>query len=200
MLARLPRGRARVGLLGGSFNPAHDGHLYISQAALRRLGLDRVWWLVSPGNPLKKKDSMASLQMRLSHAHLIARNSSRIDVSDLEREIQTVYTIDTVDYLIRVFPHIRFVWLMGADNLTQIPEWRRWPLLFRALPIAVFDRSTYAREALLSQAGRFFARSRLPSRMAARLGSSKSPAWVFVRARPHPESGTRLRREGMWWC
>ena len=200
MLARLPRRRARIGLLGGSFNPAHDGHLYISQAALRRLGLDRVWWLVSPGNPLKKKSGMASLQARLSHAHLIARNSTRIDVSDLEREIQTVYTVDTVGYLTRVLPHVKFVWLMGADNLTQIPEWRRWPLLFRALPIAVFDRSTYAREALLSQAGRFFARSRLPSRMAARLGCRKSPTWVFVRARLHPESGTRLRRRGVWQC
>lgn len=200
MLARLPRRRARIGLLGGSFNPAHDGHLYISQAALRRLGLDRVWWLVSPGNPLKKKSGMASLQARLSHAHLIARDSSRIDVSDLEREIQTVYTIDTVGYLTRVLPHVKFVWLMGADNLTQIPEWRRWPLLFRVLPIAVFDRSTYAREALLSEAGRFFARSRLPSRMAARLGYSKSPTWVFVRSRLHPESGTRLRHQGMWRC
>ena len=200
MLARLPRRRARIGLLGGSFNPAHDGHLYISQAALRRLGLDRVWWLVSPGNPLKKKSGMASLQARLSHAHLIARDSSRIDVSDLEREIQTVYTIDTVGYLTRVLPHVKFVWLMGADNLTQIPEWRRWPLLFRVLPIAVFDRSTYAREALLSEAGRFFARSRLPSRMAARLGHSKSPTWVFVRSRLHPESGTRLRHQGMWRC
>jgi len=200
LLARLPRRRARIGLLGGSFNPAHDGHLYISQAALRRLGLDRVWWLVSPGNPLKKKSGMASLQARLSHAHLIARDSSRIDVSDLEREIQTVYTIDTVGYLTRVLPHVKFVWLMGADNLTQIPEWRRWPLLFRVLPIAVFDRSTYAREALLSEAGRFFARSRLPSRMAARLGYSKSPTWVFVRSRLHPESGTRLRHQGMWRC
>ena len=200
MLARLPRRRARIGLLGGSFNPAHDGHLYISQAALRRLGLDRVWWLVSPGNPLKKKSGMASLQARLSHAHLIARDSSRIDVSDLEREIQTVYTIDTVGYLTKVLPHVKFVWLMGADNLTQIPEWRRWPLLFRVLPIAVFDRSTYAREALLSEAGRFFARSRLPSRMAARLGYRKSPTWVFVRSRLHPESGTRLRHQGMWRC
>jgi nicotinate-nucleotide adenylyltransferase len=200
LLARLPRRRARIGLLGGSFNPAHDGHLYISQAALRRLGLDRVWWLVSPGNPLKKKSGMASLQARLSHAHLIARDSSRIDVSDLEREIQTVYTIDTVGYLTRVLPHVKFVWLMGADNLTQIPEWRRWPLLFRVLPIAVFDRSTYAREALLSEAGRFFARSRLPSRMAGRLGYSKSPTWVFVRSRLHPESGTRLRHQGMWRC
>ena len=200
MLARLPRRRARIGLLGGSFNPAHDGHLYISQVALRRLGLDRVWWLVSPGNPLKKKSGMASLQARLSHAHLIARDNSRIDVSDLEREIQTVYTIDTVGYLTRALPHVKFVWLMGADNLTQIPEWRRWPFLFRVLPIAVFDRSTYAREALLSEAGRFFARSRLPSRMAARLGYSKSPTWVFVRSRLHPESGTRLRRQGMWRC
>ena len=197
MLARLPRRRARVGLLGGSFNPAHDGHLYISQVALHRLGLDRVWWLVSPGNPLKKKTGMASLQARLSRAHLIA-GGSRIDASDLGREIHTVYTVDTVRYLTKELPHIRFVWLMGADNLTQICEWRRWPLLFGTLPIAVFDRPTYARKALLSQAGRVFARSRLPSRVAASLASSKLPAWVFVRARSHSESGTRLRRLGTW--
>ena len=152
--------------------------------------------MVSPQNPLKGKVGMASLEARLLHARSIA-GSSRIDASDLERQINTIYTVDTVRYLTRTLPHIRFVWLMGADNLAEVAEWRRWPLLFESLPIAIFDRPTYARKALISQAVRFFSRSRLSSRAATRLACSKSPAWVFIHAQLHPESGTRLRRHGM---
>ena len=155
-----------------------------------------MWWLVSPQNPLKAKIGMASLETRHLHARSIA-GSSRIDASDLERQINTIYTVDTVRYLTRALPHIRFVWLMGADNLAQVSEWRRWPLLFESLPIAIFDRPTYARKALISQAGRFFSRSRLSSRAATRLAYSKSPAWIFINAQLHSESGTRLRRRGM---
>ena len=115
----------RIGLLGGSFNPAHAGHRYISTEALRRLDLDEVWWLVSPQNPLKSQSGMAPFSQRLSHAASVARHP-RIRVSAIEAEMGTRYTADTLAMLVRRFPAARFVWLMGADNLMQIPKWRDW--------------------------------------------------------------------------
>ena len=131
----------RVGLLGGSFNPAHGGHLHVSREALKRLDLDEVWWLVAPQNPLKAVRGMAPFDKRLAGAKRLARDP-RIRVLDLERRLGTRYTVDTVAALRRLFPKIRFVWLMGADNLAQIRHWQRWTRIFAALPIAVFARPT----------------------------------------------------------
>jgi nicotinate-nucleotide adenylyltransferase len=128
---------------GGSFNPAHRGHLEISRAALKRLGLDQVWWLVSPQNPLKPERGMAPLGQRLTGARRLARDL-RIRASALESALGTAYTADTVSALARRFPRCHFVWLMGADNLVQISAWKDWETIFRTLPVAVFDRPSYS--------------------------------------------------------
>ena len=188
-----------MGLLGGSFNPAHAGHVHISQLAISRLCVDRIWWLVSPQNPLKERAGMAPLEARLLRARSVA-GTGRIDVSNLETELGTIYTVDTIRSLTRVCPHIKFVWIMGADNLSQVSRWRHWPLLFRSLPIAIFDRAAYARGALVSQAAREFSRSRLAARAASSLVYSRAPAWVFIQSLLHPDSGTCLRSRGLWDC
>ncbi len=182
--------RPRIGLLGGSFNPAHDGHRAISLRALRDLRLDRVWWLVSPQNPLKPRRGMAPLAERLAAAQRVA-GYRRIRATALETALGTRYTVDTVSALRRRWPRARFVWLTGADNLAQMPAWRCWPALFRALPIAVFDRSAYSARALRGAAAARFARFR--RHRPCRLTDAAPPAWAFVHGRPHPESATRLR-------
>ena len=182
--------RPRIGLLGGSFNPAHDGHRTIGLRALRELRLDAVWWLVSPQNPLKPRAGMAPLAERLAGARRVARHP-RIRASALEAALGTRHTVDTVAALRRRWPKARFVWLTGADNLLQMPAWRRWPALFRAVPVAVFDRPPYSARALRGAAAARFARFR--RRAAAGLADAAPPAWAFVRGRPHPESATRLR-------
>ena len=188
--------RPRIGLLGGSFNPAHDGHRHISQLALDRLGLDRVWWLVSPQNPLKPVAGMAPLAERLARARRLARHP-RLVVSDLERDLGTQYTVDTLLALRRRLPKVAFAWLMGADNLVYISRWRRWPALFNAVPIAIFDRPTYSLRALTSSAARRFARFRVCNELDA-LADRAPPAWAFVRARLHAESASMIRRGGDW--
>jgi nicotinate-nucleotide adenylyltransferase len=180
----------RIGLLGGSFNPAHDGHRAISLAALRALGLDQVWWLVSPQNPLKPARGMASFAARLASARMTARHP-RIRVSDLERRLGTRYTADTVRRL-RAFRDIRFVWLMGADNLLQLPRWQRWTEIVRTMPFAVLARST-ARPALAGRAAKRFAAARLDPLVARRLADRRAPAWVFLGIRRHPASATAIR-------
>ena len=191
-LASLAPGARRIGLLGGSFNPAHDGHRHLSLWALRRLGLDAVWWLVSPQNPLKPPKGMASLADRLAGARRAARHP-RIRVTDIERALGTRYTADTLEDLRRHFPDARFVWLMGADNLRQIARWRRWPSIFRGVPVAVFDRPSYALGALSGVAARRFAGSRIPERAAATLAGRRPPAWCFLTIPRHPASATRIR-------
>ena len=188
--------RARIGLLGGSFNPAHDGHRHISLLAIDRLGLDRVWWLVSPQNPLKPVAGMAPLAQRLARARQVARHP-RLVVSDLERELGTQYTIDTLLALRRRLPKVAFVWLMGADNLVDIDQWRRWPVLFNTVPDAIIDRPTYSLKALTSSEARRFARFRVCGELDA-LADRVPPAWAFVRARLHAGSATRIRRGGDW--
>ncbi|MGB0681460.1 MAG: nicotinate-nucleotide adenylyltransferase [Magnetovibrionaceae bacterium] len=184
--------RARVGLLGGSFNPAHAGHFYISREALRLLDLDEVWWLVSPQNPLKPMAGMAPLEDRLESARSQAR-LHRIRVSALELELGTRFTADTVEALQRRFKGLRFVWLMGDDNLIQIHRWQAWTRLFARVPIAVFARSRYAQKALSSRAAKRFARARRSAEEAPRLADVKAPAWVFLSIPRHPASATRLR-------
>lgn len=190
------RGR-RIGLLGGSFNPAHDGHRHISQLALTRLGLDEVWWLVSPQNPLKSEDGMATFESRLKSANEVARDG-RIRVSAIEAELGTRYTADTLDALQNRYPAARFVWLMGADNLIQISRWRAWKQIFNKVPIAVFARDSYDSKALSGLAAVRFRRARLPERAAQLLPDTAPPAWVFLRIKPHPATATEIRRSGVW--
>ena len=186
------KGVRRVGLLGGSFNPAHDGHRHVSLLALKRLGLDAVWWLVSPQNPLKPESGMAPLADRLARARAVARHP-RIRPTDIETRLGTRYTVDTVRALRRRWPHIRFVWLIGADNLLQLPRWHRWDMLFRLVPIAVFARHPYSLRALSGSAARRFATSRLPERVVRTLAGREPPAWAFLHIRVHPASATAIR-------
>lgn len=181
-----------VGLLGGSFNPAHDGHRHISLLALKRLNLDAVWWVVTPQNPLKDAADIAPFESRLAQARAVARHP-RIQVSAIEREIGTVYTVDTLSVLVRRFPDVRFVWLMGADNLVQISTWERWQRIFTLVPIAVLVRPSYAFRAKASIAARRFAKARMAEARAAGLAWRKPPAWVFLHIRPHPASATLIR-------
>jgi nicotinate-nucleotide adenylyltransferase len=178
--------------LGGSFNPAHEGHLHISREALKRLDLDEVWWLVSPQNPLKAKRGMASFARRLAAARALARHP-RIRVVDLEDRLGTRYTVDTLEALGRRFPRQKFVWLMGADILVELKRWRRWPEIFLRVPVAVFARPTYCHRGLAAAAARRFARSRVMTRAARRLAEMKPPAWTFLWMKLDPRSATALR-------
>jgi len=186
------RRRRRVGLFGGSFNPAHGGHLHISLLALRLLGLDEVWWLVSPQNPLKPERGMAPFARRFESAAAMAQHP-RIRVTDLEGRLGTRYTADTVLELRRRFPATRFVWLMGADNLIQIARWARWTSIFNAVPIAVFARPSYSKQALSGPAARRFARRRVPPGRARELADLPPPAWVFFPSRLDTRSATAIR-------
>ncbi|MFC6854322.1 nicotinate-nucleotide adenylyltransferase [Marivibrio halodurans] len=189
-------GRLTVGLLGGSFNPAHDGHRYISEQALKRLRLDQVWWLVSPQNPLKAREGMASHAERMASARSVARHP-RIRVSDIESRIGLSHTADVLVRLRERYPRIRFVWLMGADNLATIHRWKHWHKIFTAIPIAVFARPSYDSRALAGLAATRFSAARLAERKAASLAYREPPAWVFLAIRRHPASATAIRaREG----
>ncbi len=187
-------GKRRIGLLGGSFNPAHQGHLDISLAALKYLGLDEIWWLVSPQNPLKPIAGMAPFADRLASARAMARHP-RIRVTDLEARIGTRFTADTLKALVTRFPACRFVWLMGADNLAQISSWRDWTKIFHLTPIAVFDRPSYTIKALTALAARRFRRARQREAALKMLAATRTPAWVFVHHRLNPISATQIRAE-----
>ena len=181
----------RIGLFGGSFNPAHDGHLYVSLTALRRLKLDYVWWLVSPGNPLKSASGMADFEKRRAGAARMARDP-RLIVTDIESRLGTRYTMDTVAALQRRFPQMEFVWLMGSDNLENFHLWRDWQKLARKLPLAVVQRpgsimaSVHAAPIRHFGARRVDALSRLP----------RPPAVIILDGARSPESATRLRSLG----
>ena len=182
----------RVGLLGGSFNPAHGGHRRISLLALRLLGLDEVWWLVTPRNPLKPPAELAPYEARLARARAVARHP-RIRVSNLERRLATRFTDDTLRAVVRRFPAARFVWIMGADNLAQMPLWRHWTRIFATVPIAVFDRPTYSLVALAGKAARRYRAARIVQERARGLAGRTPPAWVFLPVAHDPVSATALR-------
>jgi nicotinate-nucleotide adenylyltransferase len=182
----------RVGLLGGSFNPAHEGHRYLSLQALHRLALDQVWWLVSPQNPLKPVAGMAPFGWRLGQARAVA-GDPRIRVRDLEARFGTRYTVDTLERL-ATWRDMRFVWLLGADNLVQLPRWRRWREVLSAVPVAVFERSTYSYGALAGEAAVCFAAARVGDDRLHALVEMTPPAWAYIRLRVHPASSTAIRR------
>jgi len=188
----------RIGLLGGSFNPPHLAHRAISQFAIKRLKLDRVWWLVTPGNPLKNNGALHELHERVDAAWQMA-NDPRIDVSCLESVIGTRYTVDTVNYLRRRVSGLRFVWIMGADNLAQFHRWQNWQRIASQMPIAVIDRPPQSFRALAAPAARALARYRVPENEAGRLADFRPPAWVFLTGKKMNLSSTKLRNpDGSW--
>jgi nicotinate-nucleotide adenylyltransferase len=187
-----PEPRLRIGLLGGSFNPAHDGHRYISTEALERLGLDQVWWLVAPQNPLKPRHDMAPFAERMARAREVARHP-RLRVTDLEARLGTRYTVDTLHAMQARLPH-RFVWLIGADNLVQLPRWRHWQRLLELVPVAVFDRAHYLQEALAGIVAHRLEHAFVAPEAARDLVQRAPPAWTYVRLRRHRASGTAIRR------
>jgi len=188
----------RVGLLGGSFNPPHVAHRAISLFAIKRLKLDRVWWLVTPGNPLKDNGALRELDERVEAARAVAADP-RIDVTCLESVIGTRYTVDTINYLRRRASHLRFVWIMGADNLAQFHRWQRWHRIANEVPIAVIDRPPQSFRALTAPAAQALARYRLPENEAARLADARAPAWVFLTGLKINLSSTGLRNpDGSW--
>ncbi len=188
----------RIGLLGGSFNPAHPGHRRISLAAMDALGLDEVWWLVSPGNPLKAGKGMAPYDARLGSARAAAKGA-RIRVSDFERKAGTRYSVDTITALRRRHSKARFIWLMGADTVAQFPQWKRWRALAAMVPIAVIHRPGYdarAHAALAMGWLKWFVR---PPGQAKRWTQWSAPAITFLRLPPDPTSATRLRARNPNW-
>jgi nicotinate-nucleotide adenylyltransferase len=179
-------------LLGGSFNPAHDGHLHISREALKRLGLDEVWWLVAPQNPLKPVAGMGKLTDRLAQARAVVGADRRLRVLDLESRLGTHFTADTIAALQRRSPQTHFVWLMGADNLAQIRRWKDWSTIFARVPIAVFARPSYCRKALAELPAQRFSRARVISGTR-RFSETEPPAWVFLPVKLDPHSATAIR-------
>ena len=189
----------RVGLLGGSFNPAHRGHRRITLAAIRKLGLDEAWWLVSPGNPLKPQAGMAPLAIRLASARAMARRAP-IRATAIEARLGTRYTVDTLRALKRRYPAKRFVWLIGADNLAQFHRWRAWREIARIVPIAVIARPPYNGDALAGPAMGWLRRYQRRPDQAMRWTMWSLPALVLLRFRPDPTSATALRAADPDWA
>jgi nicotinate-nucleotide adenylyltransferase len=187
-----------TGLLGGSFNPAHGGHRAISVQAMAALGLDELWWLVSPGNPLKPKQGMAPLAARLASARAAARRS-RIRPTAIEAELGTRYTIDTLRILVRRYPQHRFIWLMGADNLAQLHQWRDWRNISRLMPIAVIARPGYEVRAQASRAMGWLRRFVRPADRKRKWTDWRPPALVFLRFPPDVRSATMIRQADPRW-
>ena len=189
---------ARIGLLGGSFNPAHRGHRRISEHAMRVLGLDEVWWLVSPGNPLKADATdMAPFEARLASAQSLA--GGRIRVSDFERQTGTRYTIDTFAELRRRYPQHRFIWLLGSDTLPNFHKWRDWKGLARKVPIAVIRRAGYDSAAHAARAMGWLRRFVHPPSQAKQWTEWSAPAILFLRLPPDPTSATAIRAQDPHW-
>ncbi|WP_420102528.1 nicotinate-nucleotide adenylyltransferase [Bosea sp. (in: a-proteobacteria)] len=183
-----------IGLFGGSFNPAHDGHRLASLTALRRLQLDRVWWLVTPGNPLKDNARLPPLAERVRQARQVA-GKARIQVTGIEATLRTRYTADTLRALKRRCPGVHFVWIMGSDNLASFHRWNEWRSIARMMPIAIIDRPGSTHSAMASPAANWLSRWRLPESRAAGLAASGPPAWVFLHGKRSPLSSTQLRHQ-----
>lgn len=193
---RLPPATAgqRIGLVGGSFNPAHAAHRAASLLALKRCRLDRVWWLVTPGNPLKDNRALPPLEERIAVARRVA-DDTRIVVTGFEAAFGLSYSADTLAFLTARRPGVRFVWIMGADNLASFHRWRNWRQIAATVPLAVVDRMGDSLAALASPAGRALARHRLPEEAAGRLAQARPPAFVFLHGLKSALSSTRIRHE-----
>ena len=198
MLYKLPVARAgqRIGILGGSFDPPHLGHLHISRAALRRFGLDQVWWLVTPGNPLKTRGP-APMGQRMEAARALVKHP-RIHVTDFEAHVGTRYTAETIDALHDRYHGVDFTWLMGADNLAQFHKWENWQGIMMSVRVGVVARPGDRISARLSPAARRFEQSRLRGRKAHLLAGAKAPAWSFINVPMNDMSSTDIRARGEW--
>ena len=185
-----------VGLFGGSFDPPHAGHVHVSREALMRLGLDRLWWLVSPGNPLKARGP-APLDRRLQASRGLLRDP-RIVVTDLEARIGTRHTAETIAALRQLYPGVRFVWLMGADNLAQLHRWQDWQDIMRSVPVCVLARPGQRISARAAKAARMFQGARLPATAARLLPLATPPAWIFINLPMVNVSSTEIRARGDW--
>jgi nicotinate-nucleotide adenylyltransferase len=186
----------RVGLLGGSFDPAHEGHALITRRAMAALGLDRVWWLLSPGNPLKTQGP-ADMDRRMAAARKVMRHP-RVDITDIETRLGARFTADTIARLQAAYPGVRFVWLMGADNLASFHLWDRWQTIARSVPMAVIARPGAQVEAGLSPAARRFARCRIAPDQARALPFAAPPAWTLLTGPMLARSSSQIRAAGRW--
>jgi nicotinate-nucleotide adenylyltransferase len=187
------RSGLKVGLFGGSFNPPHEGHVLVAETALRRLRLDRIWWLVTPGNPLKDVAGLPSQEERMAMCRAMIGANPRIIVTGFETEIGTRYTAETIAYLRARQTGAKFVWLMGADNLAGFHRWQDWRGIMNALPVAVIDRPGNTLRAMASPAARAFAPNRMDESDARLLADAAAPAWMFLHGRRSAESSSRLR-------
>lgn len=182
----------RIGLYGGSFDPPHPGHRHVALMALRRLRLDRVWWVVSPGNPLKDVSRLASGRDRIAAARRMAAHP-KLKVTGFEAELGVTYTVETIRYLVRRLPTVRFVWIMGADSLGGFHRWREWRAFANLVPIAIVDRPGWTLRAPGSRAGLALGRHRLPEVEAPGLAGRVPPVWTFLHGPRSDVSSTSLR-------
>jgi len=182
----------RIGLFGGTFDPPHAAHLGASLLAMKRLKLDRMWWLVTPGNPLKDTRGLAPLKQRIAAARSLSHHP-RIDITSFEAVINTRYTYDTLKFLKRRCPGVRFVWVMGADNLRSFYRWQKWRAIASLIPIAVVDRMGTSLYATAGRASQALIRYRVSEQDAASLPDHKPPAWTYIHGLKSPLSSTALR-------
>lgn len=185
----------RVGIMGGSFNPPHEGHRIVAETAVKRLALDQLWWLVTPGNPLKHNSHLPAQSDRM-HAISKFAHGPKMKITGFEADLGSPYTAATLSYLVRRYPDVHFVWVMGADNLASFHRWQHWQQIAHLVPMAIIDRPGYRLKALAGLTAQRFASARFDERDAAFLPGAPAPAWTFLTSRLSPLSSTQLRSVG----
>jgi len=185
-------GKKFVGILGGSFDPPHTGHLFISKNAMIKLGVDEVWWIITHGNPLKKNTTNYEKRVLLTKKFLENKN---IKVYEICKDKKNIYTIDLLKYLYKKFPSKKFIWLMGIDNLKDFHLWKNWKEIFLNIPIAIFDRPFYSLSTSKSKALTYYKNRRISNKLSKKLKNMIPPRWVFITGQTHLKSSTQLRLE-----
>ncbi|MDG2187542.1 MAG: nicotinate (nicotinamide) nucleotide adenylyltransferase [Hyphomicrobiales bacterium] len=184
----------RIGILGGSFNPSHDGHIKISEAALKKLNLDIIWWVVSPRNPLKKYDVLFDFKKRTSSAKNKLK-TSKIIINDIEQRTGTIYTIGTIEYLKKKYPNTKFIWIMGADNLRYFHLWMEWEKIIKEIPIAIIDRPSSSLDVSSTIFANKYKKYRIDENDASYIINSKKPCWIFLHNKLNFNSSTEIRKK-----